>query len=857
MLLSQQDIQSILEKNRKLDMTEDDVRLFAEDFEITFNKHFRFRASDIKDAISKIFATNDRNIVERLSDVYDKFVKLDGGFKCSEKRREFAKTVIRSTVDYYSKKNGYIEQEFFDMLEEAKKLKIDPYALAIMKNFDFANSSIRRKDDKSVAERFQESVEALVKEKYVDKVDKSTSTLFDEKLVKAMFEKCATIACDLSADNIQRTLDILSDLVYDESLNDYFKDENGSYITKPRDIILSLPSLLTVGPERIEKNIKFLLANCLNENVTKLDLIKYIKDAPSILTVSPKKIADFEEKLFECFQQILSENALNKPADFAKTQAHAFCSDYKNLISINNISSDRMQYMMRTKEVLSKHKIGAENLLKCITNPYILSMDYKLLDGLLAKLTLEERKTGKKYREYFLSHPSRVLENLKKGESIMGTSQKETASRNSTVKRERIKLEKVPVGMNESEAQAILDDMSAAQSSKIKSMFEGLLESSKDMEEDISYALEDLKSKKYRHPMFEILDRIEVAYDLVKGEGQAEKKFNLQFFRTLYNDLMDVCENVNFKLVENAMTKLHEMFDKLDVMIFARETDADYLSAQKEFGIQMRNFSSIFNAATKKLANGFNNLKKISEQLDKFESCLKENTYLAFTEICPAVVTSVYTLPELKFNAVVSQMMLDAEEVLKENLEIVVPNQLLDGVYGNKTFHSQNLMLALESLMQKGYCLSKDAVQKMKTNHLLVNKAPNIHVSASALEAAGIKQEDDDEMFIPSSTMKAQAVAKCAMNILTIMDVNKLRGEAIGTDIRFDDKGLYIFFAKEESILFFPDENLDKERMANLKVDVLKELPEDFKVYEITNVGFGNSLIAAFEQHVKKELADA
>lgn len=377
------------------------LRYAVSEYERIFRKNFCLSEEEIRDAIVEIVSSFDESLVLKLTDIFQQFVDNDIKEYDEETRRKFAQRTIKYITEIYKDDGKFIIDNFIGVMKQAKQLNIDPFKIAVKTNIKNATTKT-----------FDKSLTALIETKYEDLMTGKSYRLFELDEVKNIFEQCTTLISSLNEKRVQNTLDLLAGFSYDS--------ESQSYFISPKELIKKSYSILREPVKNLERNIKFLEENFIDEEHSRKDLVMRVAQSPSILLVSPKKITDFEEKLAEnIFNIICDESYSDKTlADEDKLQlavdeAKKYCYNLDNLLLIDSINKDGIENIAKTSEVLIKF-LGADNALKCVTKPEILECDPSLLEVFLSCITLEEKKTNQDLRAFFIENTRKCMDYAEK-----------------------------------------------------------------------------------------------------------------------------------------------------------------------------------------------------------------------------------------------------------------------------------------------------------------------------------------------------------------------------------------------------------------------------------------------------------
>ncbi len=588
--LGEEDFQNLLKNNEM-------IKLASEELEKIFKNKFCLTEEEIKSTILDIVSNFDEEVVLKLTDVFQKFVENDIENFDRKKRNSFAKRTIKYCIDLYYENSNFIIQDFFEVLEQAKKLKIDPFKIAIKGNLINATK-----------ESFNKSLVALVESEYEDLITGNMFRLFDLDEIKEVLEQCSSLICGINEKRIQKVLYLLSDFIYDE--------ETDEYIISPRDIIRKCYMILKESPKNLERNIDYLLDTFVPDRMSKRELVLRIYQSPSILLCSPKKIKEFEGVLAENIYKIINDEGFSlyklndeQKLEFATSEAEKYCNNLDNFNTINGINKKGIRNIENIREILIKN-LGANNALKCINKPFILDTDANVLDCFLLRLAKEEFN-NKDFRTFFIENTRKCMDYIKRekgaGVSVIGKS--------SSDKRDKTIADKEAIPTDEDAEktyQEKLAKLSEVQKRELQKIMDNFYvrfnkkdkEGEDALSEEEAFQLAKSKDKdELIIPYLNILDKVETYLDTMYGDGYC-KSFHIEDYVNSYKDNI-FCEH-----------KFHLMSKELDEKI----RNSSLLSAvYVDVGSNLPNYKKIYQT----LLESMKTLNKyISESKD-----INERTY--------------------------------------------------------------------------------------------------------------------------------------------------------------------------------------------------------------------------------------
>ncbi len=403
----------VLSKEEVKELIESDewAKTISKELEDVFKEHFYLSEEEIEAKIEEIFSRNRIGVAENLLGVFAKFIQLEkeddkainssknaNAIELIRRRNKFAETAVDKILKYYLDQENTIRDEFFETLKRAKEgLKIDTRALAKIGAFN--NASIKT---------YNTMIKVLVENDYKDNIQNVTFNIFDivedEETIKNLVEDCSTLLYRTSAKNVQEILDYISNFMWDSDAQ--------RYVLSPKECFKKAHTLLTISPKALKDNINFLESHFGRTAEDHKELVNRVALSPSLLQIRPKKVEEFLDKLAECYVSLGVEafEAINKASDF--------CYDIDNLNMISTITSKQMNNIEEVKKVLLNYGFGNENTISCLTSPYFIKTDPKVLDAVLAKISSEENFEQKNIKKLLIETASVLDTSLEAGEGL-------------------------------------------------------------------------------------------------------------------------------------------------------------------------------------------------------------------------------------------------------------------------------------------------------------------------------------------------------------------------------------------------------------------------------------------------------
>lgn len=349
-----------------------------------------FSDSDISLVVDKICSQGKVKVFYEIVDMLNELYFKDKIFEPNHKNA--VKRIILDTIDLYEEDAKNISKEIKNVLILAKKRGISSYKIAIKTNIRI-----------STVEKFEQTLEALTKEKY-NLTSTEKTELFSEEESKIILEQCASIACRVNAENLSNIIDLLRSLSFDK--------ETKSYVFSVKDLLKQVPSLMGVSAERIETSITFLDMICdVQGKNSKNDLLLNIKENPSILLINADKIDNIgticEKVLFSFSKKIdksLTQTRFMNSFNHQKLQK--FIYNFDNLNSLNR--TDEKTLILKA-EMLEKF-LGTKNAINCFFNNHILLSDVLSLKFVLSYLAkIDNKNKNNNMKKAFVENPSKFL----------------------------------------------------------------------------------------------------------------------------------------------------------------------------------------------------------------------------------------------------------------------------------------------------------------------------------------------------------------------------------------------------------------------------------------------------------------
>lgn len=352
-----------------------------------------FTDSDIASVIDKICSQGKvkvfYEIVDMLNDLYFKDKIFEPNHKNAVKR------IILDTIDLYEEDAENISKEIKKVLILAKKKGISPYNIAIKTNIRI-----------STVEKFEQTLEALTKEKY-NLTSTEKTELFSEEESKIILEQCASIACRVNAENLSNIIDLLRKLSFDK--------ETKSYVFSVKDLLTQVPSLMGVSAKRIETAINLFELICdVQGKDSKKEIMLNIKKNPSILLINGDKINAIgnvcEDILFSLAKKVDKNlDGSNFRISFNYLKLKKFIYNFDNLNSLN--STDEKTLISKAK-ILEKF-LGTKNAINCFLNNHIFLCDICTLKFALSYLAkIDKKNKNNDLKTAFVENPSKFLKSF-------------------------------------------------------------------------------------------------------------------------------------------------------------------------------------------------------------------------------------------------------------------------------------------------------------------------------------------------------------------------------------------------------------------------------------------------------------
>lgn len=349
-----------------------------------------FTDSDIASVVDKICSQGKVKVFYEIVDVLNDLYFKDKIFEPNHKNA--VKRIILDTIDLYEDDAEFISREIKNVLILAKKKGISPYKIAIKTNIRI-----------STVEKFEQTLEALTKEKY-NLTSTEKTELFSEEETKIILEQCASIACRVNAENLKNIIDLLRTLSFDK--------ETKTYIFSVKEILTQVPSLMGAGAKRIESSITLLNMVCdVQGKDSKKEIMLNIKENPSILLINGDKINDIgnicEKVLFFLTNKLdksLNNSKFMKSFNYMKLQKFIY-----NLDNLNSLNRTDEKTLVTKAEILEKF-LGTQNAINCFLNNHIFLCDIHNLKFVLSYLAKVDKKNkNNDLKKAFVENPSKFL----------------------------------------------------------------------------------------------------------------------------------------------------------------------------------------------------------------------------------------------------------------------------------------------------------------------------------------------------------------------------------------------------------------------------------------------------------------
>ncbi len=367
------------------------VKKAADELKHIFQKHFCFKEEEIKLYIYNICEQLENDVVYKIRDLCKAFEENDIKDFDKEKRNPLARSVFDDIISLFKDKVRHISESFEDVLDMARTLHIDPFKLAIKTNLE-----------KLTEENFEQTINSLTKEKYLDSHTEEYSHLFTNEEFKDALEHCATLANQATSERVAKIFNLLNNLFWDENAKAYLYDV--------RDIIKSAPSILSCPPATIENTIEMLKTFYEDSVGGRAKLLQRIKLSPTILTVDFNRITSFNSIFAKTIESIIASKknptAIQKNAKkYSQSLADELVFDINRLTQIDKLKTETMP---EKAEILTKY-LGVDNAITCLQNTSILQASPQYLELALASIIQEEMDSKINLRQTFVENPSRIL----------------------------------------------------------------------------------------------------------------------------------------------------------------------------------------------------------------------------------------------------------------------------------------------------------------------------------------------------------------------------------------------------------------------------------------------------------------
>ncbi len=566
--------------------------LISVELDRVFKKAFMLTDKDIKKYIERILDEKDEEVILTLSDFFLKFEKYNQTVYSVERSRA-GRTVLDRCIKMYLANKEKIKDNFFVAMDFAQKQKIDPVKIATMENLRGLTAQI-----------YKNTYNTLTQMEYENPITGKTSKLLNDEDFKALIENCASVICHVSEENVKEVVSILDRFSYDK--------ESGTFCANVSDMIKRCGTILTYPSEKLASNIAFLKSNFVPP-MTEAELVVRISKSPSILLCDQAKINNFEKCIYQNLVELKRENPILFPQGdafeaFAVSYAHNATFNIDKISSITGLTKENLEKFSDTKNVLVKY-LGAKNAFETFTDFNVLSIEPRILDGLLARLTQYDYENNTFLRKFFIEHTARALNLLQEEQLPSGPSKK--TGRTVTPRRVRADLESMPKSVDVERSLSNSDQKTVNslfenvkmtfEARKIRKIVDGVVQLSEEEQEEQEYMQElfdriqnDFDTSKCKNSFDEVVLRIEAIIDAKEGKGFADRRFEINKMRHLNNIYLKACYDA--KTLCGQLYPIFAETSKLED--FSKDVSdrsaVQYLSACEDFRKIMKKFTPLF-----------------------------------------------------------------------------------------------------------------------------------------------------------------------------------------------------------------------------------------------------------------------
>ncbi len=301
-----------------------------------------------------------------------------------EQRRQEARKMVKKIIDIAvnSVRNDQtiLPRDFYPILKQAKVLGIDHTAWVTTTNLK-----------KMQNPKFNDLVFGLLEE-YKNPFYKENSD--EPKTFKPfMLEDLSTIlqASTLlslfRADGVQPLINIIGNVL---------KEYEGAKSSDLVAILNTFPTILTVSPRVIAENIEKFSNRCVGSGrMTKSQFAQEIIKKPSILVCDPEKIEEFEELYSLVSQDIIDKYHVEVEDDYVKKQVEKVCYDFKQFDKINGLKGQKIQQLEKVGDALVS-QLGAKNALTLMGDFNVLNANPDYITYIFSMAKYVQAKVGKR-----------------------------------------------------------------------------------------------------------------------------------------------------------------------------------------------------------------------------------------------------------------------------------------------------------------------------------------------------------------------------------------------------------------------------------------------------------------------------
>ncbi len=860
-VLTSEEIKKLLEEN-------EEAQKLALSYEEYFREHFFLTPSEIRKKIEDIFSRNNLEVAEKISEVVQQFAFMEISDETSGKkkmtpeeeynRKRYANTTLNKILELYLKNDEEIKQDVFDVLGLVK----EEFSVNVM----------------SLA--YKGTFRSLSKEKYMKmlsslRVIEEEGFALEKEEVKKMIENCSSI---LYRTDEKKTKEVV------EYLSAFAKDENGNFVLNVKEILKGAPTILTETAESLNDTVCF-----LEERFSRQEIVEYVRKYPSILTIDRKKVEGLENVLAEAIKQVCTANGIETNGT-EHERARKFCTKMERLSTISHITADQLSIISCVPSVLIKYGIDSESAVdKLLDLSFITKFDKDKFtaddfDGLLAKLTIEEQKTGVNWTQIFFDNPNAIFKNKVAGivrPSKSNTEEDVTIAEETEIKEKKLrKPVQKKVKMTEDEAEKVLIGKADSTKKKVDEMFNQLKGKNQEAQAEeenyiqklkLSSALKKLDEKTYEHPFLEIVERIETAFDTKFESGYAEKEFNLSEMKKIFNTHIKNMRKIDSQEIVDAVEAIKAAFEYGRKCIFKSENHPKNKQIERK---GMKKFLTVAQILADKIKNiRSDELRNSSDKSPKFKSLkMAENissfwacTY--YVSDCMATEFVIYPIIKMR------------ESFSEEEQELILPKSLLRD-FRHQKFTTEKLMVATESLYQlvdkekNGVMMSiiKDLQRSLNIGKSLDTKI--FEIMAQKFQAEDKQQEFDNSPRNNSDDIDSDVLRDLEiLNNICDEICEKISPKAIkyrerfNATICYDKDGIYYVRPSAKEGLFMPKDIVDEDLMKKLGIKKVDEVVADktalnlhtmtiFECAKDTHEGEGRDIACAVLNPDTKNMAD-